>query len=153
MPYHIVQFPDGYRVVSDINGQIHSYKPLSLATAKKQLTALNIAYSKEIKGKGKDWYLSKVQSIAKKLKYSKPYYSDDKTHKFMITAPDGSIRYFGRIGYGDYHLWSEEERKGNVPIGYADMKRNVFHKSHEKIKGNWRNDPYSPNNLSLNLLW
>jgi hypothetical protein len=42
---------------------------------------------------------------------------------------------------------------GEVPKGYADKKRNTFQKSHSKIKGNWRDDDFSPNMLALNINW
>lgn len=41
MPYHIVEFPDGYRVVS-IHGDILSHRPLSYNQAHKQFIAVNI---------------------------------------------------------------------------------------------------------------
>jgi hypothetical protein len=37
--------------------------------------------------------------------------------------------------------------------GYANKKRNTFQKSHSKIKGDWKKNDYSPNNLALRLLW
>ena len=60
---------------------------------------------------------------------------------------------FGRTGYGDYIIWGILEDRGQVEKGYAEQKRNVFQKSHTKIKGNWRNNPKSPNNLALKINW
>jgi hypothetical protein len=57
------------------------------------------------------------------------------------------------LGYGDYIIWTAKEKEGIVPKGYADMKRNVFHKSHSKIKGDWKNDKFSPNMLALKITW
>lgn len=80
-------------------------------------------------------------------------FSDDDEHKLMIYDDEGSPRRFGRVGYDDYILWSKKEALGLVPGGYAEMKRRVFNRSHSKIKGDWKSDKFSPNNLALRLLW
>ena len=71
----------------------------------------------------------------------------------MYASPDGSVRRFGRVSYGDFIIWSYLESEGIVPKGTARKKRSVFHKSHEAITGDWRNDKYSPNRLALQILW
>jgi hypothetical protein len=99
-------------------------------------------------------YLKTVQAIAKKRGYkTMPQWSDNNKHKLMIKTPEGNIRRFGAVGYGDYLIWSWLENEGKVPKGTAKQKRNVFNKSHTKIKGDWKNDKYSPNSLALNILW
>lgn len=60
---------------------------------------------------------------------------------------------FGRTGYGDFIIWSILEDRGLVEKGYADKKRNVFQASHSKIKGDWKKNPKSPNNLALKINW
>jgi len=80
-------------------------------------------------------------------------FSDDSTHKLQIKTPDGKTVKFGRVGYGDHLIWSFLESKEEAPKGIAKKKQDVFHASHSKIKGNWRKNKYSPNNLALNLLW
>ena len=79
--------------------------------------------------------------------------ADDGIHKVEYKTPTGQTVWFGRVGYGDFILWTHLEREGKVPKGYALRKRAVFHKSHEAIKGDWKTNPYSPNNLALALLW
>ena len=79
--------------------------------------------------------------------------ADDGIHKVEYKTPTGQTVRFGRVGYGDFILWTHLEREGRVPKGYALRKRAVFHKSHEAIKGDWKTNPYSPNNLALALLW
>lgn len=74
-------------------------------------------------------------------------FSDNDTQKLMIVAPDGSISRFGRVGYGDFLIWSR------VKPEIADTKRRTFKASHSKIKGDWADDKYSPNCLALNILW
>lgn len=34
-----------------------------------------------------------------------------------------------------------------------ENRRNSYLKRSSNIKGNWKDDPYSPNNLSINILW
>jgi len=99
-------------------------------------------------------YLATARAIAKKQGYTTmPDWSDNNKHKLQIKTPEGLTRRFGAVGYGDYLIWSWLEHKGEVPKGYAKQKREVFNKSHRKIKGDWKNDKYSPNSLALNILW
>jgi len=77
-------------------------------------------------------------------------FSDDDVHKLMIkTEHNGHHRTerFGRVGYGDFVLWSHSNPE------VAKSKKDTFHRSHEAIKGKWKDDPLSPNNLSLHILW
>ena len=246
MPYEIVEFPDGYRVMTTATGQFHSNHSLPLATAKKQLTALHIAtgagmthrqhflkthnlpdkgyslkelsevsfvpldilqevYNRGIgayktnptsvrlkgsfvkgvnapmsaklsknqwaqsrvysfldgnpshdndlrrnRGSGRDWYLETVRKRAKGLKVD---YATDKTHKFQLTTPSGEVRRFGRKGMMDFLLWSKAEAEGRVPEGTANKHRKSYLARATKIKGNWKEDPFSPNNLAIHLLW
>jgi len=100
-------------------------------------------------------YLSKARAVAKKAGYNPSLleFSNDPDHKLMYASPDGSVRRFGRVSYGDFIIWSYLESEGIVPKGTARKKRSVFHKSHEAITGDWRNDKYSPNRLALQILW
>ena len=43
--------------------------------------------------------------------------------------------------YEDYLKHNDETRKKNYLLRSGN------------IKGNWKNNPYSPNNLSRNILW
>ena len=67
--------------------------------------------------------------------------STRKDKKFMIIKPNGTKVHFGAIGYKDYTLTGDENKKK------AYLNRSG------KIIGNWRNDKYSPNNLSREILW
>ena len=80
-------------------------------------------------------------------------FSDNGTHKLTITDPEGRVRHFGRIGYGDHLIYQFLEHTKKVPAGEAASRRDRFQKSHSKIKGDWRKDPYSPNNLALSVNW
>ena len=48
---------------------------------------------------------------------------------------------FGQIGYEDFTKHNDEERRQNY------LSRAT------KIKGNWKQNKYSPNNLAINVLW
>jgi hypothetical protein len=80
-------------------------------------------------------------------------FSDDKTHKLRIERPDGKIVRFGRVGYNDFLIWYHLEANNQVPNGTAKAKQDRYWKSHTKLKGNWKQNEYSPNWLSLNILW
>jgi hypothetical protein len=101
-----------------------------------------------------DDYLKQVRERAKEHKYdpSAIDFSDDSKHKMMIRTPEGVAR-FGRVGYCDYLIWSHLEKNNQVKSGTAKKKQAVFLKSHSKIKGNWKDNDYSPNWLSMRLLW
>ena len=166
MPYHIEPYKDGYRVIS-VSGRPLSKKPLSLKKAEEQKTAVNISehieekinpkFKKQLKKIGIQprTYLSKARRMAKKFGYNDTLtFSDDDIHKLKIKDPDGTIRKFGRVGYGDFILWSFLEKKGEVEKGYSRMKRNVFQKSHGALSEQRDiDDPYAPNNLALKILW
>jgi hypothetical protein len=95
------------------------------------------------------------------LKYSDPikaqnnaykYYGNDallyistrKDKKYMILNPNtGKMVYFGQLSppYSDFTKHQNEQRRQHY------LKRSNL------IKGNWRENEYSPNNLSRNILW
>lgn len=99
-------------------------------------------------------YLKAVKHLAKESGYDpdKVELSEDGIHKVVYHSPDG-LKRFGRVGYGDYIIWSYKEGKGMVPEGHADKKRNVFRKSHGAMTKIHNLGKYSPNELSINLLW
>lgn len=111
----------------------------------------NPKHDTDLRGGGSvDWYLSLVRQRAKGLKVD---YATNKTHKFQLTTPSGQVRRFGRKGMMDYLLWSKAEQEGLVPEGTADERRKSYLARATKIKGNWKADPFSPNNLAIHLLW
>jgi len=70
------------------------------------------------------------------------YLSSRPTKKYMIVSPiTKKIVHFGQMGYSDYTKTNDEQ------------KRMLYLKRASKIKGNWKKDKYSPNNLSINILW
>ena len=100
-------------------------------------------------------YLKEAKRRAKKagLDYKTLRFADTGKHKLTITNEKGQDRHFGRIGYGDHLIWTYLEATKKAPVGEASSRRDRFQKSHSKIKGDWKKDPYSPNNLALKVIW
>lgn len=69
------------------------------------------------------------------------FISDNKDKKYMIITPDNKRVHFGNINYQD-HTRHKDEKRRNSYIARAS-----------NIKGDWKKNPYSPNNLSLKILW
>ena len=100
-------------------------------------------------------YLKEAQRRAKKagLPFKVLGFASDGIHKLAIPDATGKMIKFGRVGHGDHLIYTHLEEGRKVPMGTADAKKNTFHKSHEKIRGDWKKDPFSPNNLTLKVLW
>jgi hypothetical protein len=61
--------------------------------------------------------------------------------KYMVLAPNNTWVHFGQMGYEDYTKTHNDKKKKNY-LARAT-----------KMKGDWKNNPYSPNNLSIHILW
>jgi hypothetical protein len=61
--------------------------------------------------------------------------------KYSIITPDKRIVNFGQMNYEDFtkHL--------------DPVRRKAYLSRANGIKGDWKKDKYSPNNLAINLLW
>jgi hypothetical protein len=69
-------------------------------------------------------------------------FSDKTLKKYMVLNPEtDKWIHFGQMGYEDF-------TKHQNPI-----RRERYLKRTANIKGNWKNDKYSANNLSRNILW
>ena len=86
---------------------------------------------------------TQVYRLAKKYlgKTAKIGLSTIKEKKYMVTKPDGKIVHFGQMFYEDFTKHKNKTRRKN----YLTRSR--------KIKGDWKKNKYSPNNLSIHLLW
>jgi hypothetical protein len=74
------------------------------------------------------------------------YISNKPKKKYMVQDTDGKWVHFGQLDlnagkYEDFTKHNDKERRANY------LKRTA------NIKGNWKDNKYSPNNLSRNLLW
>jgi hypothetical protein len=101
-----------------------------------------------------DIYLDVAKRVAKREGYDpdKLSLAVNNDNKLKYESPEG-IKYFGKAGYGDYIIWSYLERNNEVPKGYADMKRNVFRKSHGAMSKKYDLGKYSPNELAIKVIW
>jgi hypothetical protein len=74
--------------------------------------------------------------------YNRPVFiSTRKDKKYMIMNDSKKYIHFGQLGYEDFTKHLDENR------------RRLYLTRATKIKGDWKTDRYSPNNLSINLLW
>jgi hypothetical protein len=78
-------------------------------------------------------YLGKTAKLYKSNKKDKKYMILDKKNNKWIS--------FGQMGYEDFTKHKDKLRRKN----YLTRSK--------KIKGDWENNKYSPNNLSRNILW
>lgn len=78
-------------------------------------------------------YLGKTAKLFPAQKYDKKYRIYDKKHQKWIN--------FGQLGYEDFTKHGDKTRRRN----YLRRSRN--------IKGSWKENKYSPNNLSIHILW
>lgn len=70
------------------------------------------------------------------------YISTRKNKKYMIYDPNTNKPvHFGSLLHEDYTKHRDEKRRNNY-LARATA-----------IKGNWKDNPFSPNLLSINLLW
>ena len=70
------------------------------------------------------------------------YISPLKEKKYLIiNKDDGKKTHFGNINYEDYTKHKDDKRRASY------LARST------KIRGNWANNKFSANNLSINLLW
>ena len=91
--------------------------------------------------------MDKVSDIKKVNKLSRMIYkktvepSTRKNKKYMIMNDDHTYIHFGDLRY-------EDATVHNDPVRISK-----YLKRATKIKGDWKKDKYSPNNLAINLLW
>lgn len=75
-------------------------------------------------------------------KTAKLYPSTNSKKKYDIYDPKhNKWVHFGQLGYEDYTKHKNKTRRKN----YLTRSRS--------IKGNWKTNKYSPNNLSIHILW
>lgn len=67
--------------------------------------------------------------------------STRKDKKFMVMKPNGEWVHFGAVGYEDFTQHGDRNRQKKY------LKRSAG------IKGDWKKDKYSANNLAREILW
>lgn len=88
---------------------------------------------------------SNVQTVRQRFKHiygsDALYVSDKYPKKYYVIRPDGRRVYFGDVRYEDYTVHGDEDRRARY------LARALG------IRGDWYKDSYSPNYLSIVLLW
>jgi hypothetical protein len=69
------------------------------------------------------------------------YISTSPKKKYMVQDPHGKWVHFGQLSYEDYTKHRDDKRRHNYLTRTAN------------IRGNWKDNKYSANNLSRNILW
>ena len=93
--------------------------------------------------------ICKVSNPKMVLKQLEKYYGDEvdlylstsKNKKYMVFNEQGKKIHFGSIIHEDHTKHKDKKRRLN------------YLKRASNIKGNWRQNPFSPNMLSIILLW
>jgi hypothetical protein len=83
---------------------------------------------------------STAQAKAKKYMSLNLYISSHPEKKYMIYDGQKWI-HFGQMGYEDFTKHKDLKRRENYLTRTS------------KMRGNWKSNPLSPNNLSRNILW
>jgi DNA adenine methylase len=99
-------------------------------------------------------YLKQARTMAEKTGYDsdKVVFCSTGKNKLMYESPSGLV-HFGNPDYPDYIIYSWLEHKGEVEKGTADKRRELYRARATKIKGDWKKNKYSANNLAINILW
>ncbi len=86
---------------------------------------------------------TEVYRLAKKYlgKTAKIGLSTKKEKKYIITTPHGNVVHFGQMGYEDFTKHKDATRRRNYLTRSA------------RIRGDWKKDKYSANNLARKILW
>jgi hypothetical protein len=69
------------------------------------------------------------------------YRSTRKNKKFMVHNKVNQFVHFGQMGYEDFTYHQDKIRQKNY----------LTRATH--LRGNWKSNKYSPNNLSIHILW
>ena len=92
-----------------------------------------------------DRFLRRAKAAARRTGYdpAKLELSTDGVHKLIYRSPEG-LKRFGSLNYGDFIYYSEFEP------AIANMKRQAYRARAGAIRDSGK---YSPNQLSLRILW
>ena len=98
-----------------------------------------------IKGSGIEQFSNYEEAQKKTNKYfgkpTKLYISDKPAKKYYVIDNNGKKVYFGANGMEDFTKHKDKKR------------REAYLKRASNIRGNWKQNKYSPNNLAIGILW
>ena len=95
-------------------------------------------------------YLQTAKKYAKSHGYNPNLLTFSTKPKYKLSYDNIS---FGSAVNNDYILYKNLELHGLANDGEAETRRKNYLKRSSAIKGNWRNNPKSRNNLSMGILW
>lgn len=104
----------------------------------------------KIKNVDNKLYLTIAKAKAKHTGYNPELlnFADDSIHKLDYNGVK-----FGRIGYNDFIIYSIKAHNKEITNEEALEHRKNYLARATKIKGNWKNNNESPNNLAMSILW
>lgn len=98
-------------------------------------------------------YLEIARYKAKKAGYNPALLKLSENKKSKLTYDNVD---FGLHPYTDYIILTILSKIGGDPTytrEYAKMKRSAYLERSAKIRGDWKSDPLSPNNLARKIIW
>ena len=101
-------------------------------------------------------YLRFIKSTAKsrgKYDPSRIFLSDKKGKKLFYLTPDDKKVYSGSADNNNFFIYQILEHRHIIPEDTSLKYRERYLKRAMKIKGDWKSDALSPNNLAMNILW
>lgn len=153
MPYIIKPVNNGYKVCKrDEPNKCFSNKPLTKERAIKQEKAIILS---ELEGGSlydidEDLYMAVAKIKAEHTGYNPDLleWADDDIHKLKYNGVK-----FGRKGYNDFIIYAIRANNGEITKEEALKHRKNYLARATKIKGKWKDNKESPNNLAINILW
>jgi hypothetical protein len=177
MPYYIKKFKDGYKVCKKDETKCFSKKPIPLERAKKQMKAIGmrggaeeeehielIKDNDELEGSGIQALKKRLKNIGVSLKTylniarrtAKKRGYDPELLK-ISEAKGKKLNYngvnFGSSDNNDFIIYSLLAKKGKITKEEAKLHRKAYRARATKIKGDWKSNKESPNNLAIKILW
>ena len=133
MPYILKKINNRYKVCKEADEDVcFSKKPLSKETAEKQKKAIILNETQGGQSPPQKELYKLYPSNLKNKKWTLYYKQDgDKIKKVSFGHPD----------YQDYTQHHDKER------------RKAYLERASNIKGNWKDNPFSSNNLAIHILW
>ena len=96
------------------------------------------------------YYLNKAKQFAQKTGYNPNLLKFSENPKYKLNY-DGVN--FGNAGYNDYIIYKRLEKTGLADDNEAEKRRQLYLHRSKFIKGNWKNNKLSKNNLSRSIIW
>jgi hypothetical protein len=98
----------------------------------------------------KNTYLSIVKALAKEHNYNPNELTFSDNQKFKLNYKGVN---FGASDYKDFIIYSILEKRNDIGDGAALKHRKRYLTRAANIKGDWKSNPLSRNNLAMKILW